>query len=122
MTTSLAQTRARSARSSPGASSPKGESAALAMDRALVKATAAAGPPKWGKSASEATSRPTRWPGLTRTSWSKRRALGLCQGPARSSPRLTENGPRSVARTGGRPWPWVLSPGASTRALSHVPG
>src|SRR6185312_13276640 len=89
--------------SSKVADSPRLLSAARAIDSALETERAAARGSRSGKSSSQARSRLTRRPGLTRTSWQSRRALGRGQGPAARPPETTENGPSSLTRTATSP-------------------
>src|SRR5690242_20579751 len=105
----------RSASSKVVAGSPRLLSAARAIDSALETDRAAARGSRSGKSSSQARSRLTRRPGLTRTSWQSRRALGRGHGPAARPPETTENGPSSLTRTATSP----LSR-TSSRALSHA--
>ena len=86
----------RSAASRESAGRPSSASVPRAIDSALETDLAAARGSRPGNSSSQARSRLTRRPGLRRTSWQSRRALGRGHGPAARPPETTENGPSSL--------------------------
>ena len=99
----------RSAASRAAAGWPSSASVPRAIDSALDTDRAAARGSRPGNSSSQARSRLTRRPGLTRTSWHSRRALGRGHGPATRPPETTENGPSSLT--------WTVSPPGGPFAL-----
>ena len=91
----------RSAASRDTPDGPRPARAARAIDSALETDLAAVRGSRPGNSSSQARSRLIRRPGLTRTSWQSRRAVGRGHGPAARPPEATENGPSSPICTAG---------------------
>lgn len=107
-----------SMRRRPG--SPRSDKAERAIDSVFESALTAAVGPSVGNSSSHAASWAIRCPGLTSTSWHRRRALGRGHVPALLSPRVMANGPRSLARNAGSPKCASLPASVATTALSHL--
>ena len=111
----------RSACRRVAAGSPRRESAALAIDRALESAGAPLRP-RCGKSTSQARSRLIVRPGLSRTSSQRRLAVGRAHGPALLAPAEMENDPNSLTCTSDAPGRPSGGSGVTVQLCQFRPG